>query len=271
MPGNNSAIACLGVDRGGTWTRVAALDRRLRQVRSARFRTTPLRGLPKRLLALLARWPGADKAPLVIATRGAFSRPWKKAFLLKALEGRLGLLDVISDAEAAHLAAFRGGDGCLLIAGTGAVAFGGRPGAFKKFGGFNPVSGDPGSGRWLGRQYLKLRGRLGEAGAMGHGRSAAFARRLLLLARRGDARAAALAAEAQAELAGLLKEAAGRGRGPVRVALAGGLLSDAAFARGFRRAARAALKGRKVSFLKPALPAEEASARLALELSKRKR
>lgn len=267
MSGKNTPkIAALGVDRGGTWTRVAAIDRRRRPLRAARFRTTPLRGLPKRLTALLARWPGAAAAPLVIATRGAFSRPWKKAFLTKALAGKLNLAAVISDAEAAHFAAFRGRDGILLIAGTGSVAFSGRPGAFRQTGGANPVSGDPGSGRWLGRQYLKMRNRLHEAGKLGHGRSAAYAKKLLLLALDGHAHAAGLAAQAQRELALLLKQAAGPGKGPVKVALAGGLIKNFHFRAGFVREARKALAGRKVSFVEAAVPAEQASARIALAI-----
>lgn len=258
----------MGVDRGGTWTRVAAIDRRRRPLREARFRTTPLRGLPKRLAALLARWPGAARAPLVIATRGAFSRPWKKAFLIKALAGRLNLAAVISDAEAAHFAAFRGGEGILLIAGTGSVAFSGRPGAFRQSGGANPVSGDPGSGRWLGRQYLKMRDRLHEAGRLGHGRSAAYAKKLLLLALNGHGHAGLLAAQAQLELALLVKRAAGTGGGPVRVALAGGLIKNFHFRAGFVHETRKALKGRKVSFIEAAIPAEQASARIALATGK---
>jgi len=264
MTAKKTRIAAIGVDRGGTWTRVAAVDRRGRPLKAARFRTAPLRGLPKRLTALLARWPGAAEAPLVIATRGAFSRPWKRTFLFKALKGRLNLAEVISDAEAAHFAAFRGRAGLLLIAGTGSVVFSGKPGSFRKTGGRNPRSGDPGSGRWLGRQYLKLRGRLGEAGRMGHGRSAAYARKLLLLALDGHGQALELAAQAQAELAALLKTASGRGGEKVRVALAGGLIKDFHFRRGFMKAARRALAGRRVSFLEAKIPAEQAAARLAL-------
>lgn len=257
-------IAAIGVDRGGTWTRVAALDARARLLRQARFRTSPLRGLPKKLAPLLARWPGGTEAPLVIATRGAFSRAWKKPFLFKALAGKLNLKEVISDAEAAHFAAFRGRNGLLLIAGTGSVAFTGVPGAFKQTGGANPAAGDPGSGRWLGRQYLKLRGRLHEAGRLGHGRSAAYARHLLRLALDGHVHAAGLTAQAQEELAALVKQAAGRGPGPVKVALAGGLIKNFHFRAGFVKAARSALAGRRVSFIEAAIPAEQASARIAL-------
>ncbi|MEI7529087.1 MAG: BadF/BadG/BcrA/BcrD ATPase family protein [Elusimicrobiota bacterium] len=256
-----STIAAIGVDRGGTWTRVAAFDRRWRRIKAARFKTAPLRALPAKLAPLLASWPGGALAPLVIATRGAFSRAWKKPFLIKALAGKLNLRDVISDAEGAHRAAFRGRPGLLLIAGTGAVVFGGRPGAFIKTGGYNPPSGDPGSGRWLGRQYLKLLGRLAEAGPMGHGRSAAYAAGLLARARRGDKTCSLIAAAAMHELAALIKAAAGRG--PVRVALAGGLMGNAFFRKGFEKAARRALPGRGLTFITPAMPAEEAAARLA--------
>jgi N-acetylglucosamine kinase-like BadF-type ATPase len=267
-PGRKTKIAAVGVDRGGTWTRVSAIDRRGRQLRYRRLRTVPLRGLPKRLAPLLAGWPGAAEAPLVIATRGAFSRPWKRAFLFKALAGKVNLKAVISDAEAAHYAAFRGKEGILLIAGTGSVAFSGRPGAFRQTGGANPPSGDPGSGRWLGRQYLKMKGRLHEAGRMGHGRSAAYAKRLLLLALNGHGHATRLAAEAQAELAALVKAAAGPGRAPVKVALAGGLIKNFHFRSGFAKEARKALAGRRVRFIEAAIPAEQASARIALSLQR---
>lgn len=260
------AIAAIGVDRGGTWTRVAAFDTRLRLVRSARLRTTPLRSLPGKLVPLVSRWPGGAEAPLVIATRGAFSRTWKKPFLFKALAPKLNLVEVISDAEAAHFAAFRGKEGMLLIAGTGAVVFTGRPGDFTQTGGFNPPSGDPGSGRWLGRQYLKMRGRLHEAGKMGHGRSAAYAKKLLLLALGGHGPSSELAAKAQEELAGLLKAAAGKTRASAKVALAGGLIADFHFRKGFIKAARRALQGRRIVFVEAAILAEEAAAHIALRM-----
>lgn len=259
------SIAAIGVDRGGTWTRVAALDPRKRLLKTARFKTCPLRSLPKKLIPLLSGWPGGEGAPLVIATRGAFSKAWKSPFLFKALKGKLNLKKVVSDAEAAHYAAFGGKEGLLLIAGTGAVVFSGKPGCFRKTGGYNPTSGDPGSGRWLGRHYLKLRGRLHEAGGMGHGLSAAYAKKLLMLALTGNEHAVKVTAQAQEELAGLLKEAAGENRGGrVKVALAGGLIGNFHFRAGFMRAARRALKGAKVIFIEAAIAAEQAAARMAL-------
>jgi N-acetylglucosamine kinase-like BadF-type ATPase len=258
------------VDRGGTWTRIAAIDARRRLLKAVRFRTGPLAVLPKKLRTVLARWPGGAAAPLVIATRGAFSRGQIKIFLTRALAGRLNLADVISDAEAAHFAFFGGEPGHLLIAGTGAVVFSGSAGGFRKTGGFNPPSGDPGSGRWLGRQYLKHLGRLSEAGPMGHGRCAAYAAKLLARAERGDKTCALMAAAAQHELAVILKAAAGTGRGDVRTGLAGGLMESDYFRAGFKRAAREALRGRKLVFTPAGANAAVAAARLALKRRARK-
>ncbi len=260
-----TGIKAIGADSGGTWTRVTAFDARMRPFEQARFKTGEFRSLPAKLLELIPRWPGGDRAPLVIASRGVFGKKWKKPFLMKALSVRLNLLDVISDAEAAHFAAFRGRTGTLLIAGTGAVVFCGRPGAFTRTGGFNPPSGDPGSGRWLGRQYLKHLGRLKEARAMGHGRTAAYAAKLLARAEKGDNSCALMAAAAAHELAELLRSAAGPGTDLVKAALAGGLMESCYFKDAFIKAAELALGGRKLLFIKAGMPAEEAAARLALK------
>lgn len=256
-------IAALGVDRGGTWTRVAAFDSRLRRLKDTRFRTIPLRSLPSRLVPLISGW-GAAGVPLVIASRGVFSEKWKKTFLFKAFAGKLNLADVISDAEAAHYAAFRGGRGLLLIAGTGAVVFGGKPGSFRKTGGFNPPSGDPGSGRWLGRCYLRELGRKPDDSRAAHGRTAAHAGKLLTRAERGESGCALLAAAAWHELSGLVRTAAGKGGEEVRLFLAGGLMSNDYFRKGFLRTARRALPGRKLTIIRSGMSAEEAAARLAL-------
>lgn len=266
---NGKKIAAIGVDRGGTWTRVAAFDQGLRPVFAARWSTEPLRSLPGELVNRVSPWPGGPRAALAIATRGAISRKWKKPFLFKALKNRLNLVDVISDAEAAHFAAFRGKDGILLLAGTGAVAFSGSPGSFRMTGGANPPAGDPGSGRWLGRQYLGMLGRLREAAAMGHGRCASFAAKLLRRAQRGDAACSALAAAAQHELSSLLAAAAAGKRGPVKAALAGGLLANEYFRDGFMKAARRTLPQRRLVFVKLSMSAEEAAARIALRRMKR--
>jgi glucosamine kinase len=60
---------------------------------------------------------------------------------------------VASDARTAHLGAFRGEPGALLVAGTGAVALAVDPaGASYWAGGLGPDLGDEGSGGWIGRE-----------------------------------------------------------------------------------------------------------------------
>jgi glucosamine kinase len=60
---------------------------------------------------------------------------------------------VASDARTAHLGAFGGEPGALLVAGTGAVALAVDPaGASYWAGGLGPVLGDEGSGGWIGRE-----------------------------------------------------------------------------------------------------------------------
>jgi len=60
---------------------------------------------------------------------------------------------VASDARTAHLGAFGGEPGALLVAGTGAVALAVDPaGASYRADGLGPVLGDEGSGGWIGRE-----------------------------------------------------------------------------------------------------------------------
>lgn len=60
---------------------------------------------------------------------------------------------VASDARTAHLGAFRGEPGALLVAGTGAVALAvDLAGTSYRAGGLGPVLGDEGSGGWIGRE-----------------------------------------------------------------------------------------------------------------------
>ena len=60
---------------------------------------------------------------------------------------------VASDARTAHLGAFGGEPGALLVAGTGAVALAvDLAGASHQAGGLGPVLGDEGSAGWIGRE-----------------------------------------------------------------------------------------------------------------------
>ena len=173
----------VGADRGGTLTRIAMLDRSLKLADSASFDTEEdFQAFAGKLCSVLQEWNAID-APLVIASRGAFSRQEVREGIASAVNavfgGKANLKAVISDAEAAHYAAFGGENGILLISGTGAVALSGRYGNYAKHGGDNPVGGDPGSGRWLGRRWLVYKGKLQENEEMDHAESASYAKNVL--------------------------------------------------------------------------------------------
>lgn len=172
----------IGIDRGGTLTRVLALGRDGKHLREASFRTAAeISAFTAALSGIIKEWK-AIKAPLVIASRGVMSVPEIKKRIISGMENKASLKAVISDAEAAHLSAFGGKAGTLLISGTGSVVLAGSFGSYSMAGGKNPVSGDPGSGRWLGRRWLIRQGRLKENEYMDHAESAAYSKELLAAA-----------------------------------------------------------------------------------------
>ena len=231
--------AAAGVDRGGTWTRLSCVNSRGRELRGTRFPTSELGLLTARIEKEFKKLKLDAGLPLIIATRGAFSKKWKKALLFKAARGRLNLLDVISDAEAAHFAAFGGKGGLLLIAGTGAVAFY-RDGAARliKTGGHNPADGDPGSGRWMGRQYLKKLNK--PLTGLSHGQTAAYAATLIAGAEKKADWRREVILRAQNSLAGLIVKSlktSPRAK-KVKVVLAGGLIKNEFFRKGLEKTAK---------------------------------
>jgi glucosamine kinase len=63
-----------------------------------------------------------------------------------------GSVTVVGDNVIAHEAAFHGGAGVLIIAGTGSIAYGRNDrGETARAGGWGPIVSDEGSGNWIGR------------------------------------------------------------------------------------------------------------------------
>jgi N-acetylglucosamine kinase-like BadF-type ATPase len=80
-------------------------------------------------------------------------REWLSRELTKSLGGNLLLA---GDDEIALDAAFRGGPGILIIAGTGSNVLGrAADGATYHAGGWGPALGDEGSGFWIGQEALR--------------------------------------------------------------------------------------------------------------------
>ncbi len=114
----------IGVDLGGTWVRVIALDARDRR-RAFKGPSPGLGGLPALLRRLCRRWTleHDDVRRLVVASKGVWTAAERRrqARRLRALARRVR---VISDVEAAHLGALGERAGVLLLAGTGSMALG---------------------------------------------------------------------------------------------------------------------------------------------------
>jgi N-acetylglucosamine kinase-like BadF-type ATPase len=263
----------LGVDRGGTRIRIVLINGLGAEVKRVVRPTVNLRLLPELIIKTAAAWGLKPHVPAIIASRGVMTRKWKKPFLLRKLKGRINLLDVISDAEAAYMAAHGAGNGALLIAGTGSVVFLRRPGKapgrrFQKIGGHSPPGGDPGSGLWIGTRFLKLR-KKGKPG-LGRPARAAWARQALQLAETGDSEAMCLTRKAQEELSDLLAAAVKkhRGPGPLRVALAGGLMHNDFFRKTFIALTRKRLAPVRAVFITLKCPAERAAAELAMKMDR---
>jgi glucosamine kinase len=101
--------------------------------------------------ALLDERPGI--VALGVGAAGVESNPdaaREAAQRIRALWG----CDVVvaSDVITAHIGAFGGGEGTVLVAGTGAVAYNiGGDGTVRRGDGWGPWLGDEGSGRWIGQ------------------------------------------------------------------------------------------------------------------------
>ena len=260
----------LGVDRGGTRTRIVLINGLGAEVKRIVHPTARFELLPGIIIKTASAWGLAPQVPAVIATRGALTRKWRKPFLLRKLKGRINLLDVISDAEAAYLAAHGSKTGILLIAGTGSVVLMKRPGAgpgsrFRKVGGYSPPGGDPGSGLWIGTRFMAIM----KEGGRGLNRRARAARaeEALRRAETGHSAAALLVRLAQEHLSDLLSAGAKKhgASGPLRVALAGGLMQNDFFRKTFIPLARKRLTPVRAVFTTLKYPAERAAAELALK------
>jgi N-acetylglucosamine kinase-like BadF-type ATPase len=71
--------------------------------------------------------------------------------------GILGLqTQVRNDVDLAHLGAFSGLDGVLILAGTGSMAWARGPAGVARAGGYGDLIGDEGSAFWIGQEALRL-------------------------------------------------------------------------------------------------------------------
>ena len=252
------------VDLGGTWVRVALSGAAPRVYRGP---TPGVAGLPGLLARLWRRWrlSRRDLAALGVASRGIWTRGERQA-LARRLRRFAPRVVVISDVEAAYLAALGAVPGVLLLAGTGSIALGrDRRGRLARAGGLGPLLGDDGSAFSIGRAWLRdaespARARRIATAPDAIARVAALAPGVLRRARRGDRTARRVVRDAQRSLAALAAGTARalRLRPPITLSWAGGLLGNVAFRAGVWRDLRA--QGLRVRPRRPMAPAASPAA-----------
>lgn len=245
-------IFSVGVDLGGTWLRLEAIDHRGRSLKSLKRSSVPVAALAPFLKKHLPRW--VKHSPhLIVASRGIWTTA-ERTRLKKQLRGLASRIDVISDVEAAWHAAFslpsprpspsgRGikGEGIVLIAGTGSIAYGrDLRGRARRAGGLGPKLGDEGSAFWIGKTWMH-RTRKKCPPALTHAsvrQIASQTRRVLRLANAGNSVAKAVIHEAHGHLADLIDQVtqALNLKAPVPVSWGGGLMNQPGFRAGVFRA-----------------------------------
>jgi glucosamine kinase len=163
-----SAIV-IGVDGGGTKTRIWVADERGQQLGSAEGPGSAVRpGEADRSAEVIVattrealvscEMTHVTPKVLCVGVAGVGREPDRQA-LWQALMSRDVAEEIVVHADAAIALddAFGDGAGILLIAGTGSVAFGRGPtGSASRCGGWGPVCGDEGSGAWIGRKALSI-------------------------------------------------------------------------------------------------------------------
>lgn len=153
----------LGIDAGGTKTLAASVDRSgavISLVAAAGLDPTRSEDPRAELDAFLRTLIAGDAAPPLAATAGLpfFSEIAAFTAMQQAsITERLGsAARVCNDVEVAHIGAFAGGEGVLVLSGTGSMAWAKGPKGNARSGGFGDLVGDEGSAFWIGQRALAL-------------------------------------------------------------------------------------------------------------------
>ena len=157
----------IGVDGGGTHTRVLVVDEQSAELATAEGPGSAIRpGSASHSAAVIRATvqkacEGLGNRPvraLCVGVAGA-GRDEERDTLQAALDADriAGTVAVVTDAEIAIEDAFGAGPGVLLTAGTGSIAYGKGPtGVMARCGGWGPIIGDEGGGAWIGRRALGI-------------------------------------------------------------------------------------------------------------------
>ncbi|MGC8967950.1 MAG: BadF/BadG/BcrA/BcrD ATPase family protein [Thermus sp.] len=257
----------LGADGGGTKTRFVAVDEAGKVVAERVLGTAYLPAVGREGVEAVFReaLKGLPPPAYVVAGLGGYGEvaAWDRAYR-EALEGVLPCPFLLqNDVALAFEAAFGEGEGVLVVAGTGSMAYGRGPLGEGRAGGYGPLFGDEGSAYWIGLRalnrasraedgrapptgLLRLPQRFGQGDLLGllafleaepralRSRVASLAQEVDRLAEEGDEGALEVLEGAAEELA-LLALALSRRVGAKRAAYMGGVFRSRRVAEGFAR------------------------------------
>jgi N-acetylglucosamine kinase-like BadF-type ATPase len=177
----------LAIDAGGTKTRCLLADEGRVLARASTGTVKLMRVAEEeataRLRAMLAEVAASAAVSLSDVTRTCFGLAGSRSESVRAWAAKAiadfgvgGALVISGDEEIALDAAFAGGPGILVIAGTGSNVIGrARDGNLFGAGGWGPVLGDEGSGYWIGLEAIRAALRAHDEGD-GGGAAAALLR-----------------------------------------------------------------------------------------------
>ena len=153
------------LDGGGTKTAAALADRRgevtiLPQAAGCNPQDGPgWDAVLREVLGAVLQARGGVAA-LVLGMPGHGEVPAQDAATDALLRDLLPIpFETINDVALAHRGAFGGGEGVLVLSGTGSMAWAHGPRGDARVGGWGDVLGDEGSAAWIGREALALAAR----------------------------------------------------------------------------------------------------------------
>ena len=256
----------IGIDRGGSYSRISVFDSSYNEIKTRNFITDSLENFVKEVLQFINEIK-AEKVPVVISSKGAMTRKEIRDYITDNLAGKINLKKVISDAEGAHRAAFDEGNGFLIIIGTGSVLIYKKDSQYLIEGGKNPVEGDPGSGKWIGIKYLK--GTNQDYSNMNDQKISSYTTEVINKARdKKDELCLEILKEAHMELCKLITGALSKFEkiSELKIALIGGLSNDEYFRNGLNNFSKEYIKNVNIEFFIPETTIQKASALYAIKL-----
>jgi N-acetylglucosamine kinase-like BadF-type ATPase len=164
----------IGLDAGGTGSTVVVLDHNLKELH--RLKGGPIQARKMTLpdqMSVVATYIHSIKEIAPAITIGGFGlgiagagRAEERTIILDELNTLWPDIPfvVAPDSEAAHIGAFAGNDGILVITGTGSIVWGKHDGTWMRAGGFGYLIGDEGSGMKLGMEGFAAVGHAWDGG-----------------------------------------------------------------------------------------------------------